>query len=588
MSSTYKVMLAAVSVQQAKPSYHYGRLPRIPIKDSAANMLIRAAVSLPKNAVITSAKIWLNQHDAISGSLTLTARRNATAWPKGVTWNTRPGLTDSSHTLAKSSPSAGTWWGIDVTADVQGFVSGTKANYGWRITSSSSTLHKWKGSTADVRQPYLQVTYIIPAKVPSGLSPAGGAVATDKPVLTFAVGSDTLSVQVQVDAAADSVSPDFDSGEISATAGVVDLGATSYTGLADGSSTYWRARAKNAYGWSAWSSWVQFSRNDPDTVTLTDPTATPADGSPPFVWTFGGTQTAWQATLLDADGKVLDDSGVQAGTDTDWTPTRGLVANGAQGTARVRVWDDVTRIATPGVPAYSEDTVDFTVAFDGTVAPMDTLSATQTAGSPGITFTGTRAAGIPDEVAVFRNGVQVDRFPGTDIFTSSTDFEWTDWSAPLNKEAVYRLAPVVNGAVASGGPTETLTPTGLGLWLVDPATGAVAVLWGTDEGSWDAADVATVHNIVGSGGGFVRRRLRRGVIAGSVSGTVVDARGVDAADTLAALEDVFPTNDAGNVYRLIAGHLNLPVIAGDFLVAPTPMSDASDTVAKAQFNFWSV
>jgi hypothetical protein len=389
--STYRVLLTAVSVQSAKPSYHYGVLPAVPIKDGAAYMLVRAGVSLPRNAVITSAKIWVNQYDSISGGLTLSVRRNFTAWPKGVTWSTKPAVTDTTHTRNLSSAFA-LWWDIDVTADVQGFVAGTKANYGWRIMSNSSFAHKWLGSSAARRQPYLEITYVIPPKVPTGLSPQGGAVTVDKPVLTFAVGSDTLSVQVQVDAAADSVSPDFDSGEIVATAGVVDLAETAYAGLADGSTTYWRARAKNSYGWSAWSAWVDFSRNDLDAVTITDPTATPADGSPPFVWSFAGTQTAWQATLLDALGVVLDDSGVVAGTDTDWTPTKGLAENGDQGTARVRVWDDVTRIATSGQPAYSEASVNFTVTFDGTVDPMDTLVAAQVAGSPGVVLTGTRAA----------------------------------------------------------------------------------------------------------------------------------------------------------------------------------------------------
>lgn len=584
--STYRALLTTVSVQQAKPSYYFGHLPRTPIVSGAAYMLVRASVSLPRNAVITSAKLWINQYDSIAGGLTLSVRRNYTAWPKAVTWSTKPAVTDVTHTRALSS-APGLWWDIDVTSDVQGFVSGTKANYGWRIMSNSTFAHKWRGSGADIRQPYLMVTYVIPAKVPTNLSPAGGSVAVDKPVLTFAVDSGTVGIQVQVDAAADAASPDFDSGEVVATAGVLDLVDTTYAGLADGSSTYWRARAKNSYGWSPWSAWVTFSRDDLDAITLISPTDPTADGSPPFLWSFPGTQTAWQATLLDANNGVLADSGVVAGTDTDWTPARGLAANGDQGVARVRVWDDVTRIATPGVAAYSEVALPFTVAFDGTVDPMDTLTATQVGGSPGVVLAGTRAAGIPDEVAVFRNGVQVARFPGGDVFTTATDFSWTDWTAPLNEAATYRLAPVVNGAVASGGPTPTITPNAVGLWLVDPATDTVAYLWGNDEGSWDASDVATVHVPVSTDSPVVRRRLRRGTMTGSISGVVVDAQGIPATTTLAAL-DAFAGNDAGTVYRLIAGHLNLSVIAGDFLVAPSPISGPSDTVAKAQFNFWSV
>jgi hypothetical protein len=588
--STYRVLLTAISVQSAKASYHYGPLAKDPVDSGAAYILLRAGVSLPKTAVVTAAKIWINQAEAFAGSNTLSIRRNYTAIPKSVTWNTKPAVTDVTHTQAKSGIAYGEWWDVDVTSDVQGFIAGTKVNYGWRLFPSSGTVMKLLGSAATVRQPYLEITYIIPPKVPTNLSPAGGSVATGFPVLTFTVGSDTLSIQAQVDPAADSVTPDFDSGEYPATAGVLDLAATDmpgglYAGLADGSTTYWRARSKNSYGWSGWSAWVSFSRNDLDAVTLLSPTDPDADGTPPFLWSFAGTQTAWQATLMDADGKVLDDSGAQAGTDTGWTPTKGLAANGDQGTARVRVWDDVTRIATPGVAAYSEVTLDFTVAFDGAVDPMDTLSAAQAPNAPGVVLTGTRAAGIPDEVAVFRDGVQVARFPGTDIFTTATDFSWTDWTAPLNAAATYRLAPVVSGAVASGGPTATITPVAKGLWLVNPETGQIVTLWGVDDGSWSADDVATVHAPVADGASIVRRRLRRGVLSGSISGVVVDAAGVDAADTLAAIE-AFDLADADTAYRLVAGHLNIEVIAGDFLVAPTPNS-GSEVVAKAQFNFWS-
>jgi hypothetical protein len=252
----------------------------------------------------------------------------------------------------------------------------------------------------------------------------------------------------------------------------------------------------------------------------------------------------------------------------------------------VRVWDDVLRVATPGQPVYSEATQAFTVTLDGTVAPLDTLTVSQSASVPSLQFSGTRAAGIPDEVVVFRDGVQVARMAGTDVF-AGTDFSWTDWTAPLNVSATYRVAPVVNGAVASGGPTVTVTPTGRGLWLVDPATSTAAVLWGVDEGSWASDDVATVHQLVSGSTAFVRRRLRQGVYVGQISGDVLDALGLTAADTIAALEQ-FKANDAGTVYRLIAGHLNLAVIIGDVVPdAPTPISSAGDVIAKAQFNFWS-
>lgn len=583
--------IGMTSVQAAKPTYAYGsKIAQVPIKSGDALALLRATIpsSIPKNAVVSSAKIWVNQFEGPwTGSVTLTVLRHLAKYDYKVTWANKPDAT-TTDSQTRSNAADDSWWSINVTPDVQGFISGTLTNWGWRLVTNSSTLRHIRSQEAAGSQPYLEIIYTVPSKVPFNLSPQGGAVSVAKPVVTFTTGDDTTAINVQIDQAADAVSPDFDSGEFPATAGVMNLalptpGGT-YPGLADGATTYWRARAKSGSGWSGWSPWVSFSRANLPSGSLIAPTTTPADGSPPFLWSFAGTQDAWQATLSDDSGKVISDSGVVSGADTGWTPPRGLMANGAHGIARVRMWDDVLRVATPGAPTYTEVSVDFTVTLSGAITPMSTLVATQVPMSPGIVLSGTRTTGgIPDEVIVFRDGVQIARFPGTDIFTSSTAFTWTDWSAPIGVESTYRLAPVVGGSVASGGPTDEATPECQGIWLIDPSTGTKAVLWDRDEGSWDRPDVATVHVPVSAGASIVRRRLRRGILAGSISGRVLDVVGIDAADTLAALEE-FAENDAGVEYQLITGAMNERVIVGDIVVAPTPVTGAQ----KAQFNFWSI
>lgn len=587
--TTKRLNVGITSVQSVRPDYRYGSsLPHVPIRASAATPLLNIAgiASLPKNAVITSAKVWINQSDGPwSGSNTLTLMRHLTPFTWQVTWNTRPAATTSAN-QTKTGSAAGTWWSIDITPDVQAIVAGTRKNYGWRLATDSGTTHKVRSQEAAANQPYMEVVYQVPSKVPTNLSPQGGTVSTGSPVLTFSTGDDTVSVQVQVDPLTDDP-PEFDTDEIDATAGVVDLSETfpggTYAGLADGDTTYWRARAKGAAGWSNWSQWVSFSRADLGTADLTSPVATPADGTPPFEWTFTETQTSWQATLLDAAGRVLDDSGLVSGTDTAWTPSRGLTATGQSGTARIRLYDDVTdRIATSGSPTYAEDTVDFTVTFDGTVDPLDTLTATQTSGVPGVNLEGTRAAGVPDEVAIFRDDVQVARLPGTDVF-DGTDFAWTDWTAPMNRETVYRVAPIVNNAVASTGPTVEVTPKCRGLWLIEPVSGQAIVLWGAVKGSFEGGDIATVHRPVA--GPPVRRRLSGGVLTGVETGQVLDTDVISADDVLAAFE-AFDLNDAGTRYRLVDGHVNLEVIAGDFILTPTPQSGV-ELIADGQFAFWS-
>lgn len=585
--TTKRLAVGVTSVQSAKPNYQYGSaLQQVPLKANAASPLLNIAGlnSLPKDAIITSAKVWINQFDAHSGSHTWTLMRHLSAYTWQVTWNTRPAATTSASQTKSNSPIS-TWWDIDITADAQAIVSGTRKNYGWRLATNSSALHKIRSHRASVRQPYMEVVYEVPAKVPANLAPQGGAVSIADPVLTFTCGDDTVAIQVQVDPASDGVSPDFDSGEVAATAGVLDLADTAYAGLADGDSTTWRARAKSASGWSGWSQWVTFERVDLEVAALTSPITTPADSTPPFEWTFTGTQTAWQADFLSSGGTVIDSSGLVAGADTAWTPTKGLAGTGATGTARIRLFDDVTRIATPGAPIYAEDTVDITVTFDGTVDPLDTLVAAQTASVPAVYLTGTRADGVPDEVAIFRDGIQVARMAGTDVFTG-TAFAWTDWTAPMNTETTYRVAPIVNNAIASGGPTVDVTPACAGLWIVNPETGVGAVLWDSDEGSWDATDVATVHRPVAEDAPVVRRRLRRVPLVGSLSGRALTVRDLDVDDTLDALGE-FASDDAGTVYRIIAGHLNLAAIVGDILVTPVPYEKA-ETIAKVSLNFWGL
>lgn len=586
---TVTVFPSFISVQSAKPSTSFGTLAYPPLKNGTCEVLTRAAMpTLPKGSVIVSAKFWVAQNEAWSGSNTLGLHRNQTSWKATDAWNDRPSaVSTATGTKTQSGTAALTWWDIDVTNDVQGWYDKTiRYNWGWVLRTGSGTLRKLRGRKASSRWPHLVIEYEPPAKVPSHLSPQGGAVSVAKPVLTFDTSDNVTAIQVQIDAAADAVSPDFDSGTVVTTGGKLDLSATAYAGLADGSTTYWRARAKSAAGWSAYSAWVSFSRNDLDAVTLTAPTATPSDSTPPFAWTFAGTQTAFEADIL-FNGKVIRSSGRVSGSADDWTaqPLDGAYF-GKTLTARIRVFDDVIRIATPGAHTYSEDTVDYVPTFTGTVDPMDTLAAAQSGiNSPGVVLTGTRAAGIPDEVAVFHDDELVARLDGADVFTSGTAFAFTDWWACVGRPVTIMLVAVVDGEFADDSPTVTLTPHGRGIWLVDPAAGTTAVLWDMEGGSTDAPDLAAESRT--TDGRVIRRRLANAAKSGSHSGRILTVGDLDADDTLDAFEE-FRGNDAGTVYRLIRGRENLAVIAGNLLATPTPSDGLhGKAIALGQFDWWS-
>lgn len=587
MSKTVTVFPSFISIQTIKPSTSFGTLAYPPLKVSAKEILLRAALpTLPKGSLIVSAEVHVTQGgNTWSGSNTLALRRNLSSWLATVTWNRKPSVVSTpTDSVSKTGSTPGSVWVFDVTDDVQGWYSKTiKYNFGWTLRSDLASSKSVRGRKAPSRHPFLVIEYEPPAKVPSGLSPAGGAVSVAKPVLTFDTSDNVTAIQVQVDAAADAVSPDFDSGTVTATGGKLNLADTAYAGLADGATTFWRARAQSPAGWSAWSSWVEFSRNDLDTVTLTSPTATPADSTPPFAWTFGGTQTSWQADIL-YQGKVIRSSGRVSGTADDWTATP-LTGSyfGKTLTARIRVFDDVVRIATPGVHTYSEDTVDYVPTFTATVSPMDTLVAEQPDPvSPGVVLSGTRAAGIPDEVAVFHDDVLVARLDGADVFTSSTVFSFTDWWARMGRSTVITVVPIVDGEFADDAPSATLTPKCQGLWLVEPASGDAIVLWNAEGGSTEAPDLAAESR--GVDGKIYRRRLANAARQGSQPGDIIDAVGISAQDVLDAFES-FRLNDASTVYRLFRGQENLAVIAGNFLTVPTQFEN-TELWSTGQFDWW--
>lgn len=590
--TTLQVSASFISVQSIKPSQAFGTLAAVPLKSGAKEILIRAGrTTLPKGAIVTSAELHLAQQDDWSGTNHVSARLNLGSWDSDVTWNTRPTVRSTASDIqAKTSSPAGAVWVLDVTDDVQDLYSGTiQHNYGWTLrTDNAATAHYLRGRKATSSKPFLLIEYQVTPYVPTELTPHGGAVSVAKPVLTFQSSDNMTALQVQIDAAADSVSPDFDSGEVAATGGLLDLSATAYAGLANGATTYWRARAKSAGGWSKWSTWVDFSREDLDPVTLTSPGVTTADTSPPFAWTFGGTQKSFRADLLLVSGssvKVLRSSGLRSGADDNWTPDP-LTGSyfGKTLRARIRVFDDVTRVATPGAHTYSEDIVDFVAGFTATVDPMDSLTATQpVADSPGVLLEGDRAAGVPDEVAVFHDDVMVARLDGGAVFTTGTHFSFTDWWGRMGRETVITVVAIVNGDFADDPPSATIAPKCRGVWLVEPDSGVAAVLWGDDAGQWSQDDVATVHFT--TDGQSVRRRLANALKSGTTDGDVIDVGDLEAQDTLDALE-TFRGLDAATIYRFIDGQTNLPVIAGNFLDYPTSIEGGGEVYSRGHFDWW--
>jgi len=582
----------AYSIQSAKPGQSYGQLARLPLQFNASAALIRTPLDkIPAGASVTSAVLTFYSFGASSGSFTYNVSPLTSGWSSKVTWTKRPTTDSSTAAVTKTGPADMQSWAFDLTAEVQAIVSGTAKNYGWQLWSGSSTKSKVRGTAAAIKRPVLTVSYTTSPDAPSNLHPASGAVTVTRPMLSFDADDETNMIEVQIDPAQNSASPAWDSGSVAATGGLLDLASTTYPGINPSDTTYWRARQHNGYGWSAWSEWVSFTGAAPTTLSVTNPAAGDiADGTPPVQWTVGvHTQTAWRVRLLDGvTGDVIANSGKQAGTDNNWTPPKGLGTDGQAGVVEVTVWDDQDHAATATDPGHVQADVSVTLNLDGTIAPVTGLEADVSGPDPVVVLTGNRSE-IPDQVDLFRDGTMVARFDGADVFTG-TAFTITDTTAPMNVETTYRVAPRVNGKTAKGGPTATVTPQCIGIWLLDKDDPTQrAAIWTGDDQDQSQPEISVVHQPLSTdtrlAASAVRRRLVRFREEGAISGQILDVSGLLAADSEAFLRTV-ADNDAGHLYRLILGNASPTVIVGDLTFSEAPTNRGDQRVLNVSFSYW--
>ena len=562
--------ITAASVRETRETYPYGETASLPLDSGDSLALIRAAIpaDIPDNAVVTTADIVAFTKNALTGSRTISAQRCATGFTVSkATWSNKPAGTGTTESTTVGAAAAGSEVRIDVLSQVQAMVVGTVVNRGWRLTTDDTSPVVLVGSSADTNQPYLDLEYLVPGDAPVDLSPDGGAVSVAKPTLTATVPEETIAIQVQIDAAADDVSPDFDSGEEPATAGILDLTATAYAGLALDASTSWRMRAKNGIGWSDWSDWATFSRVAKPTITFITPGSTTGDPTPPISWTAPG-QVSWRLfTYNDATGAKIDDSGREVDDDGgEWTPTKGNRKVGSSTRIVVRVWDDEDRVATPGDPEYAEATLVTELVTASEDPGISSLTATCGL-KPWVRLAW---AGEADEWQIVRDGKHYDRISGS-------RHAFTDYLAKPRHTYRYKVLPVSEAGVGAISPIATVTPHPAGLWLFDGSEFVLVTEYDVVP-VWD--EQAVEHNILG--GPIGRRRIGMPPPRGTVSGRVVDG-GLGDRDTMVETALSFKASAQSRVYRMAWGDKNVPVTIGDLLCET--FDDAPD-VYEITFKWW--
>jgi hypothetical protein len=427
----------------AAPSKSYGQAARLNLHADnpvGTGEFVYLQFGLPKDlhkgATVTSAHLRVQQDGDWTpvGPRTLTKQRINAKWLLStIKWVNRPGLvTGTDVALTQSTVGDLAVWDWDVTTDVQAWVNGAP-NYGWRIIADVTSTRYLRGFTARVGRPALVVEYAYPPATPTSLHPSAGAVSVSKPWVRFDTG-DITAVNVQVDPAASTTAPGFDSGWVTTTANELNLASTAYAGLALNASTQWRTRVRNDLGLvSSWSQWVTFSRVAKPALTITQPTGTVLESTPPIAWTMSG-MVEYQVTvaLASKPSVIIHDSGRKPGTGGVYTPPKPVFTkNGAAYLITVGGWDAVDREYTTGDPRRSEATTTAVLTDD-----------------PGI-WLGDPDTG--DDVMLFGTdnpepeyGEEVDTFTGIGA-TSSIDVltALRGWEAPITgllTDALDRVA----------------------------------------------------------------------------------------------------------------------------------------------------
>lgn len=459
----------------------------------------------PVGARIISARLEITQSQPNTGTRNITAQRTAANWVLSkITHNNRPGVTGAAASTSIGSGARGRVITLDVTAQMADVSAGAPW-YGLRIyTDGAATMHFFKSGEF---APRLIVEYSTAPTKPVNLVPSGGrAISVDDPTLTFGYSSDDAgamtAVHIQANkTVADFATPSIDVGPVAWTIPTLYWDPLQFP-LNVGETWFWRARVRNdSNEWSDWSDPAEFTLVLKSALTITAPTGSPAvvtDPTPPFGWSFTGTQEIYRVVVRRiSDGATMWDTREIAGNATSvvYPDNAPNLERDTDYRLTVRVWDDVDRAVTTGDPAYVEESVDFRYEFDASVPAATSLQAATTDGDPRVTLTWTRSQ-APDEWIIIRDGKAVKRIAGPDASDGGTNYKCVDLTAGGGSHT-WEVAAVVNGVTSASNPTATASTHVVGVWLMTlDGEHAVNLTGGVPH--LEAQELSTVHLPLGA------------------------------------------------------------------------------------------
>lgn len=560
------------------PSTIYQWSSKLRIQGSGAFALAYQTISgfpTGPDVLITSAVLEWRAGSAWSACTLLASRVTSSKPYSTLKYTSMPTITtDGQVSTVLGALSSGAVIQQDITAFVDAWAKGTVPNYGLRFyagATAARTVHAAQSTTGIYRPKLVYTAYRMPT-VPTITGPTHGQqVSLARPKLTWTPSTDPLrlqaSYQVQMNATDSWGAPTYDSTEVASTAGehlvTFDILNTE--------TWFWRVRVKNGGGqWSDWSEGQEFGRTDKPTFSITQPTGGAwTDSTPPVEWSAlsAGTQKQYRVQHI-VGGVVRIDSGILAGTDTDWASVDAIPGfNGGPVTTRVEVWDDVDRAATPGdgPSVVEEETWTYT---PGATVAATSITVTQHATLPVPKLDWVRATD-PDRWDIQRSidggdFESVGIFDGPDLSAGGTDYTYTDLTAPPHHLLEYRAVAGVNGIDSSSNPTDTITIDSDHIWLLDPEDETFWCALADRESSGLAytedSEVAFTKGADRAQVTFDAFRGFSGGVAGGVYGTAssphLGRTAQEMRDAIIVHVKSYPTR----ILRLVQSDYNIPVI----------------------------
>ncbi len=493
-----------------------------------------------------------------------------------IRYATRPGVYAGSVAVNTSQVPTTILRRTDVTADLRAYMAGAPF-YGFRITSSHGSAWAMSG-WASKSAPQLVIEYADEPAIPTGVSP-NGVIAVAAPTVTWAAPAGIVSARIQVANTTDPTffTPIYDSGDRATTIGQLSLATLGWAGLALDASALVRVLYTNEAGYSAWSLPVTITRKALTAPAITGPSGSTTDPTPVVQWTSSG-QTRFQV-LTYVDGKLVDDSGVQPGTDTAWMVGKGATTPGSIITIKVRTWDSLPRAVSPGDPGYGEATVSVTYT-PGTAPAVTTFTVTGAPdGAPWMDLSWARViSGSPapaDEYLIIRNNVVIDRIDGISPEGAAV-YSYRDVTAPPNTDLTYYIRPVINGAAGTISVARTARSTVTGAWVFDPLGTDWFVVTG-DSIALAFGESASIYEPIG-GPALVKRTFAMRGLEGSISGHLDDQRTGGLAAALTAFFRIKSNSDQD--MRVAFGDTNIPCSVAGLTTTIDPDRSLTDQIVR--------